>query len=149
MTIGIGPAKLQDLPRVLELLKSGKLPVDGLSGHLNTTLVLREGERVGGCVALEIYSTAALLRSLVVKKQHRGKGWGKRLTHAALEIAQEKGVKQVYLLTETARDFFAGLGFKVVDRSEVPLSVRSSVEFTSACPVSATAMMFQLRNGLL
>ncbi|MFH0848860.1 MAG: arsenic resistance N-acetyltransferase ArsN2 [archaeon] len=130
----------------MELLRSNGLPPDGLNDHLNMILVLRENERVSGSAALEIYDTAALLRSVAVERQRQGKGWGKQLTNAMLKLAEEKGVTHVYLLTETASDFFERFGFRRVDRSEVPLTVRSSVEFTSACPESAMAMLLPLKQ---
>ncbi len=146
MTLQIGVAEPRDLFAVLELLKSNKLPLDGLSDHLNTIFIIREGEHVAGSAALEIYGTAALLISVAVERRQQGKGWGKRITHATLEYARAKGLTHVYLLTETALDFFAKFGFRTVDRSQVPQTVRNSAEFTSACPVSATVMMFQLED---
>jgi N-acetylglutamate synthase-like GNAT family acetyltransferase len=45
------------------------------------------------------------------------------------------------LLTQTARDFFAHLGYRVIDRSEAPEEVQGSEEFRSLCPASATCMV--------
>ncbi|MGH7620943.1 MAG: arsenic resistance N-acetyltransferase ArsN2, partial [Gemmatimonadaceae bacterium] len=50
------------------------------------------------------------------------------------------GIDELYLLTTTAERFFAELGFRTIDRADVPASVRGSVEFTSACPDTAVAM---------
>jgi N-acetylglutamate synthase-like GNAT family acetyltransferase len=62
------------------------------------------------------------------------------LIQSVLAEAQRLGVRDVYLLTTTAEQFFVRFGFTTVDRIEVPLSVRESVEFRSACPASATVM---------
>lgn len=51
---------------------------------------------------------------------------------------------QVYLLTETAAEFFSRFGLSVVDRTQVPPAVSRSVEFTSACPENALAMVLRL-----
>jgi amino-acid N-acetyltransferase len=67
-----------------------------------------------------------------------------RLTEAALELSRNLVVAQAYLLTETADRFFSRFGFSPFPRSEVPLGVRSSVEFTEACPTSARAMVLYL-----
>ena len=95
---------------------------------------------VVGCVALEVYPEAALLRSLIVSAGERGRGLGERLTAEALRMARERGAREVYLLTETAREFFPRFGFAVADRAVAPASLRGSAEFRSACPASAVLM---------
>ena len=145
--VSIGPASREDLPEIMELLEDGGLPPDGLEGHLPTILVARMRGRVVGSAALEFYGTAALLRSVVVRRDLRGTGLGSRLTEAALRLSREFGVAEAYLLTETADLFFPRFGFRNISRSRVPSSVRSSVEFTSACPASARAMALDLRAG--
>ncbi len=144
MTTTLGPAKCEDLPVIFRILKSNDLPLDGLADHLGTTLVLREREDVWGSAALEIYGTTALLRSVAVERKHQHQGYGRRLTNAALTLARQKKITDIYLLTTTARDFFARLGFRTVERSQVPALVRDSAEFRSACPATATAMMLEL-----
>lgn len=100
-----------------------------------------------GSAALELYGPAALLRSVAVRRDLRGTGLGRRLTEAALGLSRELGIEETYLLTETADRFFPRFGFRLVPRSEVPASVQRSVEFTSACPASARAMVLYLRAG--
>ena len=145
--VSIGPASREELPRIVELLDDGGLPPDGLEDHLPTILVARLHGRVVWSAALELYGTAALLRSVVVRRDLRGTGLGSRLTEAALRLSREFGVAEAYLLTETADLFFPRFGFRNIPRSRVPSSVRSSVEFTSACPASARAMALDLRAG--
>jgi amino-acid N-acetyltransferase len=145
--VSIGPASREELPRIVELLDDGGLPPDGLEDHLPTILVARLHGRVVGSAALELYGTAALLRSVVVRRDLRGTGLGSRLTEAALRLSREFGVAEAYLLTETADLFFPRFGFRNIPRSRVPSSVRSSVEFISACPASARAMALDLRAG--
>ena len=60
--------------------------------------------------------------------------------HAAETLASETGASELILLTETAEPFFARLGYEVIDRTTVPDDVAGSIEFTTACPTSATAM---------
>ncbi|MCC6168281.1 MAG: GNAT family N-acetyltransferase [Caldilineaceae bacterium] len=137
----VTPAQFGD---VLALLAQSGLPADGLAGHWAATLVALQAERVVGSAALELYGTAALLRSVAVAQPRRGQGIGRHLTAAALDLARAHGVRQVYLLTETAPDFFAGLGFRPVSRAAVAPAVQQSVEFVSACPQSAQAMLLDL-----
>lgn len=136
----IDAARQDDLPTILALLAKCGLPKDGLADHLRTTLVAREGNRIVGCSALELYQDCALLRSVAVDPAFRGQGIGLRLTQAALDMARDHQVLTVYLLTTTASTFFLKTGFKHVSRSQVPEKVRRSIEFTSLCPDTAITM---------
>lgn len=142
----IEPAAPTDLEAVIGMLVECKLPADGLSEHFSKCLVARQGEAVAGCVALELYGASALLRSLAVDDGRRGTGLGKALTAAALDMAARQEVADVYLLTETAPDFFRRLGFQALERSDVPDAVKSSIKFATACPVTAQAMHLNIRE---
>ena len=146
MTISIEPASASDLPSILTLLQKSSLPQDGLADHLAATLVARDGEGVVGSAALELYGESALLRSVAVDAALRGQGLGQQLVRAALDLARRRGANAVYLLTETAADFFPRFGFQAIPRAEVPPAVQTSVEFTSACPASALAMRVRLNK---
>jgi amino-acid N-acetyltransferase len=138
---GIGPATTDVLGDVLELLQRCGLPIDGLADHFGNALVARsETTVVVGCVALEMYQQAALLRSLAVNQSVRNQGLGRTLTQAALQLARKRQASTVYLLTTTAEQFFRHFGFEPISRDEVPKEVRQSVQFTSACPQSARVM---------
>jgi amino-acid N-acetyltransferase len=137
----IEPATTADLPAILALLDRSGLPPDGLSDYLVTTLVARAGGAVVGSAALEVYGPSALLRSVAVDAAWRGQGLGQQLTQAALAEAAQHGITTVYLLTETAGGFFPRFGFRPIDRAAVGPAVQQSVEFTTACPASAQAMM--------
>ncbi len=78
---------------------------------------------------------------------HQGRGIGIALTDAALNLAQARGVGDVFLLTTTAERFFPRFGFERITREEVPPSVRASIEFASACPESAVVMRKRLAGG--
>lgn len=144
MPVTIGAATAEDLPAILDLLARNKLPADGLREHLGTILTARQGQRLVGCASLELYDGAALLRSVAVEENRRGTGLGQALTRAALDLARARGVKTVYLLTETAGGFFPKFGFERIARGEVEPAVRQSAEFTTACPASALVMRLRL-----
>jgi hypothetical protein len=61
-----------------------------------------------------------------------------------LDRARGDGVEAVYLLTLTAREYFARLGFVAVDRAQAPAEIRRSEEFASICPVSSAFMGKQI-----
>ena len=141
MKAEIEPLKAADVDAVYELLRGHHLPIDGLAEHLETTLVARDGVgRVLGSAGLELYGSHALLRSVAVVADSHGRHIGRDLTLAALQLASARGVSAVYLLTTTADNYFPRFGFERIGRADIPSAVQSSVEFTSACPSSATVM---------
>jgi amino-acid N-acetyltransferase len=146
-SITIAAARPSELPAVLALLERSGLPQDGLSEHLATTVVARSGDAVVGSAALEVYGEAALLRSVAVDRALRGHGLGQRLTHIALDVARQHGIATVYLLTETAADFFPRFGFQPTERAAVDPAVQQSVEFISACPASAQVLVASLSTA--
>jgi amino-acid N-acetyltransferase len=138
--IEIDRATPADAEAVFRLLEDNHLPLDGLSEHLATTIVAREGGRIVGSAALEVYGEGALLRSVAVAPALQRHGLGHELTNAAFQLARTVGAPAVYLLTTTAERYFPRFGFERIDRTQVPETVKASVEFTSACPSSATVM---------
>jgi N-acetylglutamate synthase-like GNAT family acetyltransferase/SAM-dependent methyltransferase len=142
--VEIEPARPEDVPAVLDLLKRSDLPVEGVSDHLDTTLVGREGGQVVANATLELYGNSALFRSVAVDRAVRGQGLGHKITRAALELARQRGVSDVYLLTETAGNFFPRFGFRPVTRAKVPADMLQSIEFTTLCPESSLTMALHL-----
>jgi arsenate reductase len=145
----IDAATDRDLPAVRRLLERLRLPLDGVDDHVRTLLVAREDGQIVGTAGLEVYADAALLRSVAVGPTQQGRRIGHQLTDAALRLARTRGVATVYLLTTTAERFFPKFGFEQIAREEVPAAVRSSVEFRSACPTSATVMRKRLVDTVL
>jgi len=129
-----------DLPEVIALLAEHRLPLDGVVEHVSTMVLARVDGRVIGVAAVELYADGALLRSVAVASDAQSKGLGHRLTEAALDLARERGIGDVYLLTTTADAFFPRFGFERITRADVPDSVQTSAEFQSACPASAVVM---------
>ncbi len=145
--VTVEPARPEDFAAITQLLRRAQLPPDGLQYHQETLLVARVNGQVVGCTALEIYDDGALLRSVAVEQDVRGTGLGQRLTRAALGLARQHGVRRIYLLTETAGDFFPRFGFETIPRSEIAPGVQQSVEFKSGCPETAQAMMLVIEGG--
>jgi len=146
MQTRIERATSSDVDDVLRLLEQNHLPLDGLRAHLATTLVARDNDRIVGSAALELYSEGALLRSVAVAPHLQGQGLGHHLTNAAIDLAHDLRAPAIYLLTTTAESYFPKFGFERIARSDVPSSVQASVEFTSACPSSATVMRKSLSS---
>ena len=142
--IRIEPATHEDAGGLLALMERAHLPTDGLSDHLDAALVARDGNRIVGSAAIEIYADGGLLRSVAVDADHRGAGLGERLTAAAIEAAERRELPALYLLTTTAERFFPRFGFERIAREDVPASVQASIEFRGACPDSAVVMLKRL-----
>lgn len=135
--ISIEPAVATDRAAIEALLEANGLPVDGLELAISTGVVARDGDKLVGCAAVEPYGTAGLLRSVCVVAPSRGARLGRGLVDAAESAAAARGITELYLLTETAADWFPRLGYWPVTRADVPAAVATSPEFTSACPDSA------------
>ena len=144
--IRIDRATAADAAALLALMQRAHLPTDGLASHLDAAFVARDGDRVVGAAAIELYADGGLLRSVAVDDEHRGTGLGNRLTAAAIDEAQRLRLPALYLLTTTAERFFPRFGFEPIPRNEVPASVQDSIEFRGACPASAVAMLKRLRD---
>jgi amino-acid N-acetyltransferase len=124
---------------VISLLEQNDLPVSDID-DTKILFALTEGDEVVGTGGLEFFHDCALLRSLSVRKDYQGKGLGKLITHQLEHACREKGIKHIYLLTETAEDFFNKQGYKVIDRASAPLSIKNSSEFTTVCATTGLLM---------
>ncbi|MBI4508462.1 MAG: GNAT family N-acetyltransferase [Deltaproteobacteria bacterium] len=140
------PAKPQDMPRVREILRLTGVCGDDLDeDRSGDVLVVADESGIVGCVAVEVYDESGVLRSLAVVPERRGRGLGWTLADSAVARARVAGVKRLYLLTETASDFFAEkLGFRPVDRNSVDSMVVASRHFGEAHCRSAVAMRLDL-----
>jgi amino-acid N-acetyltransferase len=138
-----GPA---DRASVEALLAAAGLPLDGVAAAFETGLVARADGAVVAAAAIEPYGTAGLLRSVVVDPRVRGTGLGRRIVAASERLATELGIRELYLLTETAADWFPRLGYRAVERASLPAAIRNSTEFTSACATTALAMTRRLAS---
>jgi amino-acid N-acetyltransferase len=129
-----------DLSAVENLLSTSDLPVDGVRENFSSFVVAEDRGAVTGAIGLEKFGTVALLRSAVVSPDHRGSGVGSRLVEHLLKRADEEGIKDLYLLTTTAENYFPRFGFTLTTRSAVPDAVKASAEFHDACPDTAVVM---------
>jgi len=135
-----------DYPAIAGLLTDAGLPLEGAEGAFATGVVARDEGRLVGAAAVELYGDTALLRSVVVMPDLRGAGVGRALVAAAEEVAAAGGARTVYLLTETAAEWFPRLGYAPMARGDISGPVLGSVEFTTACSESAVALSRDLRG---
>lgn len=127
MPLTVRKAVVADVPAIQRLINDYAvqgimLPrsLHSLYEHLRDYIVALEGDQVVGCGALHIsWSDLAEVRSLAVAEHWREKGVGARLVQTALVEAREYGIGRVFVLTY-AGDFFTRLGFRLVDKAELP-----------------------------
>src|SRR5690349_13805841 len=138
--ITITLASPADRTAIAALLESQKLPTQDLPARLENFILAKENGRITGTVGLEIYGKYALLRSLAVDSAHQGNGLGTTLYKTALELAQNKKVQELFLITTTAAPFFKKAGFTQIKRTDAPASIAATAQFTTICASTGTVM---------
>src|SRR3954462_11797152 len=138
-TFSFGDAK--DIEQVTRLLTECGLPAEDAAEHIQHFVVARSGDRMAGTIGLQPAGRMALLRSLAVADEYRGKGLATSLYDRIVAYADRQRIETLYLLTQSARDFFARRGFSIADRSSVPKQIAATREFSTLCPDSAALMV--------
>lgn len=82
-----------------------------LAQLIDSFRVIEEDGEIVGCCCLEVYSPKiAELRSLAVRADRRGRGYGAQLAQAAVDEARRLAIPQVLVVTSN-REFFERLNF--------------------------------------
>jgi amino-acid N-acetyltransferase len=144
-TVTVRTARPDDMAAVERLLAAAHLPADGLAEQFGPAYAVAEVDgAIVGAEGIEQYGDAGLLRSAVVRDDWRGRGVGDLLTRDRLAWAERAGLRELWLLTNTAADYFPRFGFARADRAAAPDAVQASREFAEACCASAIAMRLTL-----
>ncbi len=138
--ITYGFATAGDLAAIRALLVDCGLPSEDLEQVAGHCIAAKLGSEVVGSVALEPYGRSGLLRSLAVAPAWRGRSLGRTLYSRMAAHARLLGLEELYLLTTDAERYFAGLGFRRIERSEAPAEIQTTSQFRSLCPASAACM---------
>ena len=121
MMLRAEPARPHDLRGALDLLGRAELTDQDVSEGWGHYFVVREDDgRVVGVAGLELHGEDGLLRSVAVDVDYRGQGLAAALVEAVVQRAARVGLRSVYLLTTTARDYFARRGFADSPRERRP-----------------------------
>jgi len=130
--------KINGSSALRDALSAEGLPTDDLdeNGRHFYRYETLDGEPVG-FGGFESYGKDALIRSIVVNQDQRGKGLGKNLTQLLLTRAFNEGARQAWLLTTSAAPFFERAGFKTIERENAPQSIKDTRQAQSLCPSSA------------
>lgn len=128
----IAKANLRDASVIHQLVsvyagKNKMLPraLGDIYADVREYYVCRLNGKVVGCAALHVYwKDLAEVRSLAVAEKHVNKGVGSLLVNACLAEARQLKVPSVFTLTLVPK-FFKKLGFRPVDKSELPMKIWS------------------------
>ena len=120
---------------------------DDIDPHLEHFIVARANGELAGVIGLELLGSLALLRSLAVAPAYRNQGLGGTLYERALAYTRTRGVGTLYLLTLTAREFFARRGFSKVDRKSAPEPIAATQEFRTLCSETADLLVRHISSG--
>ena len=131
------------LKEVESLLLKVNLPTEGVKENLSNFIIAQKENKIIGCAGIEIYDKVGLLRSVAINPALQGQGIGCKIMFKIEEFALNHNINRLYLLTETAEQFFHKLGYKKISRSSTEIQIQQTLEFTTLCP-SAPVMVKQL-----
>ena len=100
----------QKRSELIQLLESQKLPFEDLPTGLNNFYAAVEDDQVVGLIGMEPYGSYGLLRSMVVHPEFRNRQIAENLVRQIEEKAASAGIVSMFLLTETAENYFSRNG---------------------------------------
>jgi len=136
MTAAPSPAKdhpalrtrtAEDLEAVTRLLEAARLPAQGL--ERTEGWVILDQDRIVAHVAMETTPDAAVLRSIVVAADQRGRGLARRLLEAA---EAQAGPRSLVLKTDAVGPWVERHGYRRIPREQLPPSVLATTQFEGA-----------------
>ncbi len=127
-------------------LAAAGLPTDDLAepGRVFVAGETLSGRTVG-YAGLEIHGRDALLRSLVVLPDARGRGFGGALLARQCRLAFDLGARRAWTLTTTVADWLTKKGFAPIDRAEAPPAIAETRQARTLCPSSAVLLTRKIR----
>ncbi|MGE0549090.1 MAG: arsenic resistance N-acetyltransferase ArsN2 [Kofleriaceae bacterium] len=140
MIIAINPTAPVDMSCVRSLLAASDLPIDDIDDPMIALFGAFVGPSIVGVIGLQACGDLGLLRSLAVAAEHRGRGIARVLCVHVIEQARVRPMTSLWLLTTSARDYFARYAFEAVPRDQAPDAIRATAQFASLCPSSACVM---------
>ncbi len=144
MSVILKNANPNQAPALIDFLQKVDLLTSDLPTDLSGFTLALDGEQIIGSAGLELLGNVGLLRSVAVAETHRNQNLGQRLFAAALDYARSHEVQEVYLITNTAEQYFQKNGFRQVERNDTPAEIAQTAQFTGLCPSSSVVMKMGL-----
>ena len=125
-----------------------KRSIADIYAQIRDYLVLVDKGRPVGTIAVHVYwDDLSEIRSFVIEKKYRGKGYGEKLLEAAIKEARNVGTKKVFSLTKIP-DFFKKYGFRQIPKKKLPQKIWKDC---FACPkfpdCDESALILSLKNN--
>jgi amino-acid N-acetyltransferase len=139
------PATHADAEALRAFLSAANLPDEVDPAKQEFLLAVRD-DAIVGSAALEVRRGDALLRSVAVAAELRGKGLGDALVTRMLAHARATHVHTVWLLTASADAWFAKRGFAPVERAAAPPVIAAIPHFRSSACADARCMRRSLEG---
>lgn len=131
----------EDLGAIKTLLAVCLLPTQDITGARVRFVVAESDRGIIGVSGIENCGNGVgLLRSVAVMPGYRKQQIGRRLANRAVEAAEQEGVGRIFVLTESACDYFSALGFAPSSRETAPAELGSSALFNRLCSRGARLM---------
>ena len=138
-------ATADDLTKVQELLVSRGLPTAGVENNIiHFLLATSKNNELLAVIGMERAGSNGLLRSLVTDPNFCKRGIAAELVNSVLAVARKQGVKNLYLMTQTAEKYMKRFGFKTIERQKIPENLLKQSELTTVCPTCSTGMSLEL-----
>jgi amino-acid N-acetyltransferase len=133
--------KTDEFYSTFDLLKTSKLDSSDLNQPNIRLFCLKENDKLIGVGGLEVIGSVALLRSVAVDTACQKQGLGALLVSHIEKAAKELGLSALYLLTNTAADFFKAQNYQVIHRDNFAEPLKQTAQFSGLCPISTICMM--------
>ena len=142
-------AEKSDIRRIREWLDSFSLPSIDVDGKAQKIFVAECDGKLVAIGGIEKLGDIALIRSIVVAPEHRKNGIASNIYQLLEKYARNLEIKGLYLITESAKEYFQNLGFNDLERKAAPCLIKQTSQFSKLCPSSATVMVKTLstRSG--
>lgn len=128
----------EDIPELLGMIgrsvrrtKLVERTYEDIQSRIEDFRVMAIDDNVVGCVALHEYPAdgTAEVACLYVKQAHEGRGYGIELVHHVEGLARERGIPQVFALSNRAAKFFVEkLGYDPATVDDLPPARRAQYE---------------------
>lgn len=123
-------AKIKDVPEIIKLINqyahNGQMlgrPLIELYDSIRTFVVAETDGQIVGCGSLAVvWKDIAEVRSIAVHPDYHRRGIGRAIVEILLQDARELELPRVFCLTYQP-EFFKTLGFRDVDKHELPQKV--------------------------
>ena len=127
---------------LVALLGDCGLPVDDVYEEKPLAFFgCRADAKLIAVIGIETGDGVGLLRSLAVAPERRGQGLAQRLVDFIEHLSAARGMDALYLLTDTAAEWFRQRGWVDIERERAPHPVRASAQFARLCPADAAFLV--------